>query len=67
MVVRKGTGITGVGTAFTSPQISGRSTLYKLYRMYDMRYEDQAFSIMPNDELDKMRQLLKKEERLNDR
>ena len=66
-IVRKGNGITGVGTAFINPLISGRSTLYKLYRMQDKRVEDQAFAEMPNDELDKMRQLLQKKDKLNER
>lgn len=39
-IVRKGKGITGVGTAFIDPLISGRSTLYKLYWMQDKRAED---------------------------
>ena len=66
-IVRKGKGITGVGTAFIDPLLSGRSTLYKLYCMRDKRAEDQAFGDMPDNELDKMRQLLKNKDNLNER
>ena len=65
--MRKGKGITGVGTAFTNPQISGRLTLYQLYKMQDERVKDQAFSFVKNEEFDKVRDLLRMKEKLNAR
>jgi len=65
--VRKGKGITGVGTSMISPQLSGRLTLGMLQKMKKARIADAQFTGEEENELEKIKRLMSNKQNLEER
>lgn len=63
---RKGAGITGLGAPNLNPTMSGRLTLGQLYKMKSAR-ENEGDEVEKNPELDRVKRVLNKLDRLDER
>ena len=64
-IVRKGTGITGIGVQNINPHLSGRLTLHMLQKMQKTREaDDEEFDIGDDNEFVKVQKLLERKKQI---